>query len=203
MRANLLIDSLPNTVEVGGREFSINSDFRTSVLFELLIYDDEVKPESKVAQIFDLYFDGNPDVPRTKEAIDAILAFYRCEKRENKAAKRLAKRADGGQQTKRIYDFEHDDTYIYAAFMSEYGINLNSIENLHWWKFSALFSSLGDEQKICKIMGYRAADLSKIKNKQERERMARLKVIYALPNNASKEEKIAHAASIFAGGINQ
>lgn len=188
---------------VGGREFSINSDFRTSVLFELLICDDEVKPESKVAQMFDLYFDGNPDVPRTKEAIDAILAFYRCEKRENKAAKRLAKRADGGQQAKRIYDFEHDDTYIYAAFMSEYGIDLNSIENLHWWKFSALFSALGDEQKICKIMGYRAADLSKIKNKQERERMARLKVIYALPNNASKEEKIAHAASIFAGGMNQ
>lgn len=203
MRANLLIDSLPDTVEVDGREFSINSDFRTSVLFELLIYDDEVKPENKVAQIFDLYFDGNPNVPRTKETIDAILAFYRCERRENRAAKRLARRTDGGSPARRIYDFEHDDAYIYAAFLSEYGIDLNSIEYLHWWKFSALFSALSDEQKICKIMGYRAADLSKIKNKQEKERMTRLKVIYALPNAASKEDKIAHAASIFAGGINQ
>lgn len=201
MRANILIDSLPETVEVDGREFSINSDFRTGILFELLIYDDEVKPEDKVAQIFDLYFEGDPDVPRTKAAVDALLAFYRCEKHENKAAKRLAKRTNGGQQPKRIYDFEHDDAYIYAAFLSEYGIDLNDIEYLHWWKFSAMFSALGDDQKICKIMGYRAADLSKIKNKQEKERMTRLKVLYALPNAASKEDKVAHAASVFAGGM--
>lgn len=201
MRANLLIDSLPETVEVDGREFSINHDFRTGILFELLIYDPEVTPEEKVAQIFDLYFDGNPDVPRTKEAVNALLAFYRCEKRENKAAKRLSKRTNGNQQPKRIYDFEHDDAYIYAAFLSEYGIDLNDIEYLHWWKFSAMFSALGDEQKICKIMGYRAADLSKIKNKQEKERMTRLKVLYALPNAASKEDKVAHAASVFAGGM--
>lgn len=186
---------------VDGREFAINSDFRTGILFELLIYDNELKPRDKVMQIFDLYFDGNPDVPRTKEAIDAILAFYRCEKQENRVVKRLAKRVDGGQQARRIYDFEYDDAYIYAAFLSEYGIDLNSAEYIHWWKFSALFSALGDEQKICKIMSYRAADISKIKNKQEKERMIRLKTIYALPCSASKEDKIAHAASVFAGGI--
>ena len=64
-----------------------------------------------------------------------------------------------------------------------------------------MFAALGDDQKICKIMGYRAADLSKIKNKQEKERMTRLKVLYALPNAASKEDKVAHAASVFAGGM--
>lgn len=203
MRANLLIDSLPDTVEVDGREFSINSDFRAGVLFEMLIYDDEVRPEAKMEQMFEIYFGESQNVPKTKEAIDAVLAFYRCEKRENRAAQRLAKRTDGGQRTKRIYDFEYDDAYIYAAFLSEYGIDLNSVEYLHWWKFSAMFSALGDERKICKIMSYRAADLSKIKNKQEKERIARLKVIYALPHAASKEDKVAHAASVFSGGLKQ
>lgn len=165
----------------------------------MLIYDESVDNKLKCEQIFDLYFGGfTEDAPRTKEALDAVLNFYRCEKRENKAAKAAAKRS---KQPKRIYDFESDDSYIYAAFMTQYGIDLNSIEYLHWWKFQALFSSLNSTQKISEIMSYRATDISKIKNKQEKERIATLKAVYALPNTASREDKIAHAASIFAGGF--
>lgn len=205
MRENLLIDSLPETVEVNGREFPINSDFRTGILFEMLIYDNSISNQQKCNQIFDLYFDRNAkSVPRTGEAIDAVLAFYRCGKQVKKTAKSEEKEADeqgGVSQPKQIYDYEYDDLYIYAAFLSQYGIDLNEIEYLHWWKFKALFDSLNKEQKIVEIMGYRAADLSKIKDKAERSRIARLKALYALPNNATTEEKAAHAAMLFSGGI--
>lgn len=200
MRANLLIDSLPDTITVDGREHPVNTDFRTGVLFEMLMYDETVSSENKCIQIFDLYFDKHAkEVPLTKEAFDTILAFYRCERQENRAAKRIASRKK--QQPKRIYDFDHDDAYIYAAFMAQYGIDLNSINCLHWWKFQALFTALNNEQKIVEIMGYRATDLSQIKSKQERERITRLKAIYSLPNTVSREDKIAHAASVFSGGL--
>lgn len=203
MRANLLIDSLPETITVEGREYSINADFRTGILFELLTYDESVRDDVKCRQIFDLFFGGVSDVtpPYKKEAFDAILSFYRCEREENRVAKSIARR--NKQMQSRIYDFDVDDAHIYAAFFAQYGIDLNDVEYLHWWKFKALFDALDDDQKIVKIMGYRAADLSKIKNQKERERMARLKALYALPNAASREEKVAHAASIFAGGIGE
>ena len=50
-------------------------------------------------------------------------------------------------------------------------------------------------------MGYRATDTSKIENKKERERIVRLKQIYALPQNLSFEDKVAMAGAAFGGGF--
>ena len=80
-------------------------------------------------------------------------------------------------------------------------MDLQDTEYLHWWKFIALFGGLSEQAEIVKVMGYRATDLSKIKNKNERNRIARLKAIYSLPDLLSREEKIARAGAIFGGGI--
>ena len=40
--ANIILDVLPETVDIDGAEYRINSDFRISILFELLMQDDEV-----------------------------------------------------------------------------------------------------------------------------------------------------------------
>ena len=80
------------------------------------------------------------------------------------------------------------------------GIDLCDIEYLHWWKFQALFQSLKSNTRIVEIMGYRATDLNEIKNKDERKRIARMKQIYDLPTNLTREEKIAMAGAAFGGG---
>ena len=58
---------------------------------------------------------------------------------------------------------------------------------MHWYEFRALFKGLEESCEIVKIMGYRAADISKIKYKPERERIARLQEIYKIKNeNAAR-----------------
>ena len=47
---NILLDTLPETVEIDGAEYWINSDFRISILFELLMQDDEVGKRQKLMQ---------------------------------------------------------------------------------------------------------------------------------------------------------
>ncbi|MGU9129669.1 Gp15 family bacteriophage protein, partial [Clostridium perfringens] len=37
---NILLDKLPTRVKIGGKFYTINSDFRISILFELLMQDD-------------------------------------------------------------------------------------------------------------------------------------------------------------------
>ena len=72
---------------------------------------------------------------------------------------------------------------------------------MHWWKFHALFSGLTSSTKIVEIMGYRATDLSKISDKNERARLAKLKRIYDLPVNYSYEDKVAMAGASFGGVV--
>lgn len=86
---------------------------------------------------------------------------------------------------------------IYTAFKTQYNIDLEEIEFLHWWKFKAMFNGLKSDNKIVEIMGYRAIDLSKIKDKEEKKRYKELKRIYALPDMRTQEQKESDFACAF------
>ena len=191
---NIILDTLPETVEVDGREFFIDTDFRTCIIFEkvLMSKDSEADLLQNVLTLF--YPEGAPQ--DTEKAIEKIVELYRCGGTEKSVAGK--KNGDVSIKPKLIYDYEYDAPYIYAAFLSQYGIDLNEIEYLHWWKFQALFRGLESHTKIVEIMGYRAADIGKIKNKHERERMAKLQRLYAIPQSFTVEEKVAMAGAAFA-----
>ncbi len=77
---NILIDLLPKEVNIEGEDYKINSDFRTSILFELLMQDNSISEEDKIIQALELYY---PVLPKDlNKAIEGILWFYRCGKDE-------------------------------------------------------------------------------------------------------------------------
>ena len=47
---NLLIDKLPETVEIDGLQYPINTDFRISILFEQLLADASLTEQEKLLQ---------------------------------------------------------------------------------------------------------------------------------------------------------
>ena len=182
---NLLIDKLPTEYE----GLKINTNFRSFILFELLMQERKIKMEDKLMIALSYFYEEPPkDI---KKAIDGILWFYTKGKKDNKKQKK------GNKTKKQIYSYEHDGDYIYSAFVSQYGLDLNEIEYLHWWKFKSLFECLNDENKICQIMGYRAVDLSKIKDKETKNKYKRLKQQYALPDERTEEEKENDFAEAF------
>ena len=202
MSHNILLDSLPETVTVDGKEFFIDTDFRTCIIFEKIMSSD-MSPKEKVEEAICLFF---PDeVPSNADgAVNAIMYIYRCGEDENKmppSSKYGRKNGSIQLKPKIICDYEFDAPYVYGAFLSQYQIDLNSIDYLHWWKFQALFRSLDSRNQIVEIMRYRAADLGKIKDKNERERIAHMKQVYALPRNMSFEDKVAMAGAAFGGGF--
>ena len=175
---NLLIDKLPTEYE----GLKVETNFRSFILFELLMQDKELSEEQKIGLAFNLFFKEKVDI---KKGIEAILYFYSCGKNNltDKDPKSVKKSKN------RIYSFEEDDRLIYSAFLAQYGIDLNEIEYLHWWKFKSLFEGLNEENKIVEIMGYRSVDLNKIKDKETRDRYAQLKRKFALKDNRTEEEK--------------
>ncbi|WP_195376724.1 Gp15 family bacteriophage protein [Anaerotruncus rubiinfantis] len=190
---NLLVDDLPYTVEVAGTYLQINTDFRIGVLFELLMQDSEFTEQEKLYQAIQLYFPVSPH--NLLAAADALLWFYRCGKDPPNLAS-----GGSGSAAKRIYSFEHDDTLIYAAFRSQYGIDLTSA-NLHWWQFRAMFSALTDENEFVKVMGYRAVEITSDMTPSRRQFYARMKVLHKLPDNRTDEEKSRAFAGVLAGGL--
>lgn len=197
MDFNILIDPLPLSVCVGGRDVPISADFRTGILFETMMFDRELDKEEKILCALDLYFPGGIPQP-AHEAVDALIWFYSCG--NGKKEQPSGGKGSGGS-TKRCYDYDYDAPYIYSAFLSQYRIDLQDCVDLHWWKFMAMFLGLNEENEICKIMEYRSVDLSKIKNKAEKERFARLKRRYALPDTRTAEQKQMDIGAILGGMI--
>lgn len=192
---NILIDPLPTAVEVEGREYFIASDFRTGILFELLMQDKDATETEKALGAFQLWYPQ--EIPSNADAAaDELVWFYSCGKKASVTERKQQQKAG---IPKRIYDFDIDAPLIYSAFLAQYHIDLQDIEYLHWWKFSALFEGLNEENEISKIMQYRAIDLSEITNKAEKKHYAKLQAKYRLPDNRSTAEKEAIAGALFAG----
>ena len=196
-KESILLDYLPDTVTVDGKEYPICSNFRESIIFEKVMNDSSLSSREIVETAMELYFleDRPPDIAK---ALDAILNFYACGNRRKEESSSPKQK---GANQPRIYDYDYDADYIFAAFLTQYGIDLNDIDYMHWWKFQALFKSLENHNKIVEIMGYRSADLGKIKDKHERSRIAKLKTIYAIPENLTFEDKVARAGAAFGGMI--
>ena len=192
---NLLIDLVPSSVDINGKKYEINSDFRTSILFELLMRDNLMQNKDKFNIALKLYY---PVIPKDSTlAIEQLLWFYRCGKDV------VNSRGNGkgqGMGSTQIYSFEHDDDYIYAAFMDQYNIDLQDIEYLHWWKFKAMFKSLKEDNMIVKIMGYRSIDLSQIKDKEQKSYYKKMKEIYKIPIPQDEQEKLDEITNALLSG---
>lgn len=181
---NILIDELPHQVEIGGVNYKINCDFKTSIKFELLIQESELSQHNKVIEALKLYFD---DVPKDiNSAIDCVLWFYSCGKYEKT---RTTNGSTGKQYANRLYSFNYDQKYIFSAFMQQYGINLASTD-LHWWEFRALFEGVSDNTIFGKILYYRGVDINSNMSKSEQNRIRHLKEVYALPLTMAEQKNL-------------
>lgn len=95
-----------------------------------------------------------------------------------------------------IFDFEQDAGFIYASFLSDYGLDLYEQQGrLHWWAFIQLFRGLSDGSKIVQVMQIRDKPIPPPtkNNAEERARLAKLKAQYAL--EISQEERECNFAA--------
>lgn len=182
---NVLLDPLPEFVEIDGSAWPINSCFTVGITFELIMQNNELSPTQKVERALELYYPELP--PNLPEAMNRLLWFYGCgnevegAKTEDKTAPKPGAEARHGKRTPKAYCFEQDADLILSAFWECYGIDLNAIEGLHWWKFRALFIGLRTDCRLMEVMGYRTADTQGMTKKQK-QHYERLKKLYALKN---------------------
>lgn len=185
---NILLDKLPEAVEIDGVRYRIRTDWRVWARFELVMLDGAISPEAKAAELLAACYIDLP--PSLDKAFAAMLDFYAG------ADGKKAGRDEG--KGRPVYSFDYDAQAITAAFWAQYGIDITTTD-MHWWKFKALFGALGEDTQLVKTMQYRSVDLSKIKDKEQRAHYRKLKRLYALPDNRSEEEKEADMLRLLDG----
>lgn len=181
---NLLIDELPRVVKVCGEYHALRTDFRIWVQFELLMDDREIPDADKLPLALNLCFIIMPMPEDWNAAIEKMLWFYRCGKEQNAGGK------TGRGRAAAVYSYEHDDGYIYAAFLNQYGVDLQE-EDLHWWKFKAMFRALKADNEFVKIMGYRAAEIDGKMSDHQKKHLRNMKALYAFPLPKTEQQKIS------------
>lgn len=187
---SILTSKLPTSLIIGGEHYEINTDFRVGIQFENLLNDKELTDEEILNKAIELYY---PIIPQDlEEAISQMLWFYRC-------GKEIEEPKGQSKQAKDIYSFEYDADSIYSGFLDQYGIDLQEVECLHWWKFKALFAALKEDTDISKKMSIRAMDLNSL-SKEQREYYSKMKKIYAIPRDKDEVNSQSRLDEILMNG---
>ena len=160
---------LPNVVEINGRSYSIYTDFRVWMRFA-----NEFQRMRRTDKIDVSYLFKN-EHPEYCD-IRSLLEF--CYPKSELPR-------SGTQSKDILFDYALDGDYIYAAFMSQYGIDLIDIKELHWHKFLALFKGLKDDEMMCKIMGYRGYE----KPNSKEDRFLKLKEAWRIEYVTPEEQE--------------
>jgi len=178
---NILLDKLPEGVEIGGVFYEADTDFRVMARFEMRALE-ESEDDGWVMEALAGFYKVVPE--DVNAAFLEMVRFYRMYEDEPEGQGR-----EVSGDNKILYSFEHDAKRIYAAFYQQYGLDLCGVK-LHWFKFRSLFMSLAEDTELVKIMSYRAMDLSKIKDRDMKEYYRALKKQFALPVSKSEKEKL-------------
>lgn len=138
---DLTTKALPETVEVDGRAFQLNTDFRVWIRFER-----DLKKAYESGEPFEVTYCFKDEKP-TYLDVSLLMAWAH-------PPKELPRAIAGDHNDAIMLDLDIDADMIYSAFWEQYGIDLLTVD-LHWYQFMALLSCISDKTQLGHVIGYR------------------------------------------------
>lgn len=127
--------TLPVNLEVGGKEYAINADYRDILNIISKLNGDE-NDVVKVYVCLALFYPQFEEIPESdyQEAIEKLLWFIACgeEPEHDKRPK--------------LIDWEQDYQMIASDIIKVAGHDVRSDEFCHWWTFVSYFMGIGEGQ---------------------------------------------------------
>lgn len=169
---NVLLDPLPEE----WKGYRINTDFSIGIQMQQALEDESLSAYEKYSVCAEMLFaDKIPD--NWGDIAEAIEWFLTSYNHDNPGKKQ--------KQKNKMMDWDVDQWRIYAAFRSQYNIDLNT-EHLHWFIFMGLLTNL-EECTFQRVIDIRQKKVDSKMGSEQREHIKELKRIYGL-NEARAEE---------------
>lgn len=171
----------PEYVKIGGRKVKINTDFKIALRCIEISRDQDIGDYERALAIIYLIYGEIPLTENLEEYLKMAVRFLSCNDNPSKSEYDNECEAD--------MDLLYDEQYIYASFLSDYGIDITKTD-MHFWKYCNLISGLSDNCALNKIREIRSCDLNEYSEKY-RSRLSALKQRLALPHIQTREEREA------------
>lgn len=174
-----MLDTLPD--EWNG--YSIETDFRIGLQISQLLYDSDYTEFERITGCINLlYYDIPENIEIALQGLTWFMNGWNHDCLES-------------NDNIRCVDFDIDQWRIYSAFLNQYHIDL-SIEEMHWWKFMGLLTSL-NECAYTQVAGIRSEKIDPRLSAKEKTAKKKAKRIYAIQNrevqeDLSSEEKLRY-----------
>ena len=184
-KINLLTDALPDSITVFGKVYPVHTSFRNWVRIALLAGNGEKPSSKKTAEMLSLCY--KEELP--PNLISALLGLERFLNRGADFSAPVGNSAP-------LFSFAEDSERIYAAFYKSYGIDLAK-EDLHWYTFCALFSSLPEENPFATVLKIRSMDEKEITDKEAKRKIRKLKNAFALKGEGREIDVAEEICALF------
>lgn len=187
----------PEYVEVEGKRYKINTDFRVAIECNRIAEDETIgNLERSLAVIYTLFGEEGINTLEHYERLLELAKMYLL----------CGKKYDVEANEKPDMDFIEDYSYITTSFMSDYHIDLDGCE-MHWWKFMDLMNGLSNSElgNCCvlnRIRNLRNFDTKDIKDAKERQKINKAKQQVALkksqkPKKQATKEQLRSAMEFY------
>lgn len=128
-----MLGQLPKRLEVNGKYYDINTDFRVILCIIAAFNDDELQDNEKVYICLKrLYKDFDVMPPDDYEAAySAAIRFIECEQPHE------------SKSPPRVVNWEKDEQMLFPAINKVAGCEVRLLEYLHWFTFMGFFQGIG------------------------------------------------------------
>ena len=125
---------LPTSVELGGVEYEIRTDYRDILTIFAILNDADLDESDKALGLLAVFYPDLGQLPETlyKDALERCFWFI-----------------NGGDETQghrapKLMDWEQDFRHIIAPINRVMGTEVRSVSYMHWWSFLAAYYEIGD-----------------------------------------------------------
>ena len=131
-----MIWELPESVEIGDSEYSINADYRNILEIIRKLSDASESAIIKILVALAMFYPDFDNIPDElyQEAANQMVWFISCGEE------------DDGQKHHKLIDWEQDYKLIVSDINRVAGKDVRGEKFLHWWTFISWFNGIGEGQ---------------------------------------------------------
>ncbi len=167
--------SLPETVSVEGKEYSVRTDFRVILEILVMLSDPDLSDADKTEALLRMFYVERPG--NAAAAVEACLSF-------------ISSRKPSSGSPKGLLDWERDFPLIAAPVNRVLGTECRALPYLHWHSFLAAYMEIGPDCLFARVLRVREKlRTGKKLEKHEREFLKRNRDLVVLPARLSAREE--------------
>ena len=125
---------LPETIELGGEEYDIRTDFRAILDILKAMADPELTDQEKSQVMLEILYWDPEEIPveYLNEALEKGKEFIDCGITSK------------GKSKVQLMDWEQDSPIIAPAVNKNIGKDIRSLKYMHWWTFFGAYMEIAD-----------------------------------------------------------